>query len=253
MIINAAHEKNYHAGVSQTLADVRNEYWIVQGRSKVSKTIRKCITCIRWDGGPFKTPPFAPYPEYVISGNEPPFTYVGIDYLGPVAIKCDENGLVKNWICLFTCLNIRAVHLELVHNMTSEIFLLCMRRFVARRGTPKLIISDNGSQLKLGSLVATKLWKHVTNDSDVQSYIASAGITWKYTVEYSPWKGGFYERPVRTVKLSLRKKLGTLTLTQYEFVTILNEAEATYRQRIKQRKLVKVTENILIDALNGIS
>ena len=79
MIIIAAHMRNLHAGVSQTLAGIINEYWIVQRRSAVQKVIRKCLICIHWEGGPFKTHPFASYPEYVTAGNEPSFIYIGID------------------------------------------------------------------------------------------------------------------------------------------------------------------------------
>ena len=156
MVTVAAHKRNLHAGVSQVLADIRREYWIVQGRSSVGKVIRNCLICIHWEGGPSKTPPFAPNPDYITTGNVPAFTYAGIDNLGPLLVK-DNDDLTKNWVCLFTCLNVRAIHLELIGIMSTESFLFCVRRFIARSGTPKFIISDNASQLKSGNVALAQM------------------------------------------------------------------------------------------------
>ena len=155
--------------------------------------IRRCLVCKCWEGAPFKTPKFAPLSEPAKSPNIVPFTFVGIDYFGPVQAKYDGN-VMKNWICLFTCVSIGAIHLELVENMTSDAFLL--RRFIARRSKPSMIICDNANQFKLGNIVIDKIWNKVTSDNDVQTYIANEGIKWKFIVEYSPWKGGFYERVI---------------------------------------------------------
>ena len=141
LIIVRDHRSLLHQGVSQTLAKVRKEHWVVQGRAAVRKVLRQCLICIHWEGGPFRTPNFSEFPDFVLSDSAPPFTFVGIDYLGPLFVKDDKT--TKNWICLFTCLNVRAVHLELISDMTTVNFLLCVRRFIARRGTPSLIISDN--------------------------------------------------------------------------------------------------------------
>ena len=166
LIIIRAHRKLLHAGVQQTLSTIRNDYWILQGRSVVQKIIRRCLICIHWEGGPFKTPPFASLPKYITSSDERPFVYVGLDYLGPLFIS-NMEGSSKNWVCLLTCLKVRAIHLEVVENMTAESFLLCMRRFVARRGKPSLIVSENGSQIKLGCEVLKKIWKDAVTNADV--------------------------------------------------------------------------------------
>ena len=167
LIITRYHRKLLHSGVSQTLASIQTDYWIIQGRSAVRKAIRQCLICIHWEGAPFKTPLFAPIPEYILYANIPPFTYVGIDYLGPLFIKDNADDRRKNWVCLFTCLSIRAVHLELVESMTTTNFLLCLRRFIARRGIPRLVISDNASQIKLGDNVMQQVWMETKKNVDV--------------------------------------------------------------------------------------
>ena len=152
LIIIATHRKLIHA-------EIRKRFWILQGRSAVRKVIRQCLICIHWEGGPFKTPELAPIPKDIEAKlSKEPFLLVGLDYLGPL-FTSNESSNSKNWLCLFTCLSIRAVHIELVENMTTEGFLMCMRRFIARRGKPKLIVSDNASQLKLGSEIINQIWK----------------------------------------------------------------------------------------------
>ena len=241
LVIVRAHRALLHQGASQTLAKLRNEYWVVQGRAAVRKVIRQCLICIHWEGGPFKTPPFAPLPNYVVTANTPPFSYVGIDYLGPLFIKDNiEGSRKKNWVCLFTCLTIRAVHLELVDSMSTENFLLCVRRFIARRGTPLLIVSDNASQIILGSEIIEKIWMQATRHEDVQSFMSSNGIQWKFVTEYAPWQGGFYERLVGMTKRALRKSLGRSKVNGNELYTLLTEIEAM----LNSRPLVYLNDDI---------
>ena len=143
----------------------------------------------------------------------------------------DHTNIVKIWVCLFTCLNIRAIHLEIVDNMSSESFLLYIRRFIGRRGKPSMIISDNTSQIKLGILVMDKVWDNVTKDSDVQSCIVMENIKWKSITEYAPWKGGFYERLVGITKRSLKKAIGRCIVTREQMSTIIVEIEAIVNSR----------------------
>ena len=73
----------------------------------------------------------------------------------------------KVWVCLFTCLCVRAIHLELISDMTSEQFLLCLRRFVSRRGRPEEITCDNAPQFKLVKNTFDKFWKNVITHQNV--------------------------------------------------------------------------------------
>ena len=219
-----------HAGVSHTLAEIRKEFWELKGRSAVRRAIRQCLICLHWEGGPFNTPKFANFPDYILSQDNPPFTFIGVDYLGPIFVK-DDLKCNKNWICLFTSLNARAIHLEVIDDMSTENFLLCLRRYFARRGTPSLIISDNAPNFRLGNSVINRIWKHIVRDNDVQSYVANGGIQWKFITDYAPWKGGFYERLVGLTKRSLRKSLGKSKLSNKELITIITEIEAIINSR----------------------
>ena len=166
----------------------------------------------------------------VSSSDRKPFTFVGIDYFGPILIK-EMSHVVKIWVCLFTCLKVRAIHLEIVDDMSTQGFLLCMRRFIGRRGKPNMIVSDNASQFTLGNAVMDKVWLDVLKDDNLHSYIATEKIIWKWITEYAPWKGGFYERLVGSVKRSLKKSLGKCVVTRDQMLTLVVEIEAIVNSR----------------------
>lgn len=142
------------------------------------------------------------------------------------------NGVTqKVWVCLFTCLAVRAVHLEVIHDLSAQQFVLCLRRFIARRGKPKEIISDNASQFKLAKSTVEEAWQFATTSPDTQSYLANEGITWSFIIELAPWMGGFYERLVGLVKQALRKSIGKICLNIVQLETILTEIEAVINSR----------------------
>ncbi|XP_052809626.1 uncharacterized protein LOC128238092 [Mya arenaria] len=167
------------------------------------------------------------------------FARTGVDYLGPLYVKAPE-GSKKVWVCLFSCMVTRAIHLELVQDMTTEEFLLALKRFVSQRGVPSEILSDNANQFKLANKTLDEIWKNVTNSSEVQSYTSSSGINWHFIVELAPWMGGFYERLVGLVKRSLRKSLGRKLLTTIQLQTLLKEIESV----VNSRPLVYITDDL---------
>ena len=238
LIINHNHKGSLHTGVAQTLAKIRQKYWIPHGRSTVKKVLQQCLVCRRWEGGPYQVPPMPPLPSKRVKESVP-FSYSGIDYFGPLYIKTRPS-TQKVWVCLFTCLVTRAVHLELMQDMSTEQFLLGLRRFVASHGTPCEIISDNAPQFKLASDVIEKLWSKILREADVISYSTHEKINWRFIVELAPWMGGFYERLIGLVKRSLRKAVGKLCLTHDQLLTVLKEAESI----INSRPLVYVGDDI---------
>ena len=129
-----------HNGVRETLTEV---IWIIRGRSFIRKVLHSCVTCRRYEGKSYPSPKPPPLPEFRIR-EAPPFLYTGVDLAGPVHVRCLSNE-VKIWICcLFTCCVIRAIHLEIVPDMTAQSFIRCFKRFTSRRGIPQVMVSDNG-------------------------------------------------------------------------------------------------------------
>lgn len=216
-IIKRAHEDNYHVGVPHTLNIIREKYWIPQGRAQVQKVIRNCPPCVKHGGGPFLLPPAPALPSARVNYSSP-FHFTGLDYLGPILVATDK-GKEKRWICLLTCLAIRALHLELVKDLSAKECLLAIRRFTAVRGIPDTIISDNALQFKLTSEIL---------GSD---YCVDKGIKWKFIAQLAPWQGGFYERLVSLVKHCLKRTLDKHLLTESQMVTVLKEVESVLNTR----------------------
>ena len=158
LVVRRAHERVLHSGVKDTLAEVRSHYWIPQGRSFIRGYIKHCVICRRYSAMHYRPPQLPPLPEFRVQRSNP-FSAVGVDYAGPLNVKLGvlssdyssatpatrrQNAHTtcsgKVWVCLFTCCVTRAVHIELVTNLSSHSFLDCFRRFIARRGLPSLII-----------------------------------------------------------------------------------------------------------------
>ena len=136
LLIEDHHKKTFHAGVNHTLAQIRMKYWIPKGRAEVKRVLRKCNVCQKYQGGPFKMPSMSPWPSHKVIRSLP-FQYNGLDYFGSLYIKCRNHAdRRKVWVCLFTCVAVRAIDQEIVADLSAEEFLLAFRRVIARRGKP---------------------------------------------------------------------------------------------------------------------
>ena len=118
LLVQYAHGKVLHSGVQSTLIELKKSYWIPKGRLLVRKIIKKCLVCKRCQVEPYKLPPMPPLPSFR-SNRTNPFQIIGSDYFGPISIRKDlTNERVKTWVCLFTCITTRAIHLEVVTNLS---------------------------------------------------------------------------------------------------------------------------------------
>lgn len=227
LIVLQEHQRLLHAGVHDTLVQLRERYWIISGRQLVRRVIKECVICQRYNSRP-ASEVTAPLPlDRVTKAN--PFEVTGIDFAGPLFVKGKPNSQ-KAYITLFTCAVTRAVHLELVEDMTATSFLHAFRRFISKRGIPQIIYTDNALTFKRSKKELRKLW-NIIRDEEVTNQVSSFKIHWKFIVERAPWWGGFYERLVRSVKLSLKKALGCRSLTSDELYTALTEVEAVINSR----------------------
>ena len=188
LLILDRHKKVYHNGIAETLASIRENYWICQGREAVKKVIRRCVTCRRFEGKSYKPSLVPDLPAERVS-QEPPFSNVGIDFAGPLYVRNAEGKESKAYICLLTCVSTHAVHLDVTCELSAAAFLLAFRRFCGRRGVPTVILSDNAKTFKHCS----KEIKGLIRAEEVHQHLTNQQIRWNFIIENTPWWGGFWE------------------------------------------------------------
>ena len=188
--------------------------------------IGKCQRCRRLEGKGYKSPPVADLPNFRVNETLP-FSNTGVDFAGPLFVKNGSGEMKKVYVALFFCSVTRAVHLELVEDLHTTSFINSLRRFCARRGTPRLINSDNAKTFK----AAKKLLDKLATDHTFLEFLDHHRIIWKFNMPLAPWWGGYWERMVGCVKRCLRKVLGNARLTRDELSTVLTEVESTLNSR----------------------
>ena len=145
LIVRDAHEvQSRHSGSEHVLSLIRQQYWIVNGRTLVKRVLRQCVPCRRLKGKPCSQR-MADLPADRLCPGKPPFTSVGIDCFGPFYVKRGPRSREKRYGCLFTCLAIRAIQLVVLHSLEADSFINALVRFGARRGYPTKVRSDNGT------------------------------------------------------------------------------------------------------------
>ncbi|EYB84716.1 hypothetical protein Y032_0311g2141 [Ancylostoma ceylanicum] len=236
MVIMYYHTKLFHAGVSHLVSALRERFFIPKLKRLVAFCISNCAVCRRQQGRfyPYPDPPDLP-PKRVTRSR--PFQNIGLDYFGPISVRSFQNTKSKVWVSLFTCMSTRALHLEVVNDNSTTQFLLAFRRFMARRGTPDSVLSDNAPTFKLGREILVNELAKMEDDPLILQFTAENGLNWNFITPYSPWKGGFYERLVGSVKACLKKVVQKQCLDIWTFETVLFEIEAT----LNTRPLIPVT------------
>ncbi|XP_045188377.2 uncharacterized protein LOC123546248 [Mercenaria mercenaria] len=144
LLIQDAHESQLHAGISATITHLRQKFWIPANRHAVHCVIQKCVTCRKVTGKQFTAPDPPPLPKKRVEDISP-FTVTGVDFTGALYVRKYDGSESKAYVCLFTCASTRAVHLELVHDLSEESFMAAFRRFTSRKSLPRIMISDNAT------------------------------------------------------------------------------------------------------------
>lgn len=166
-----------------------------------------------------------------------PFSHTGCDYAGPFCIKLSKGRkpkTAKAYICLFVCMATKAIHLELVSDLTSDAFLAAFRRFVSRRGFCSNVYSDNGTNFQGARRCLNEMHKLVISEAYnevIAASLAKDNVTWHFIPPSSPHFGGLWEAGVKSVKFHLRRVIGATILTFEEMYTVLTQIEAVLNSR----------------------
>ena len=153
-------------------------YWIVRVHDLAKIIKSKCVTC-RGANPRTETQIMANLPNFRLTPHSPPFHYTSCDYFGPITVKVGRNKTTKLYWVMFACLNTRAVHLEVATDCSAMEFIQTLRRFVAIRGYPAEILSDNGTQF-VGALTDLRQMIQGGDKKVLNDYFAERGIQWKF-------------------------------------------------------------------------
>ena len=193
LIVETEHLRLMHAGPTLLSSSLSRRFHIIGLCKTVRSVTRQCVTCKR----------HCVKPNVQLLGQLPAervtpastFDKVGVDYAGPFQIKYGhvrKPTVLKAYICLFVCLAVKAVHLELVSDLTAEAFIAALRRFVARRGCPSLIWSDHGTNFVGANRELREFHTFLSNriiQGATSEFCSSHNIEWKYIPERSPHYG----------------------------------------------------------------
>ncbi len=228
IILKHIHEEVGHRGRNYMLSRLRQKYWIPGASVAIRKILSKCVICKRLQAAPGHQQ-MADLPLDRVSPDKPPFTYVGVDCFGPFEIK-SRRSIVKRYGVIFTCLAIRAIHIEVVPSLETDSFINALQRFVARRGQVVEIRSDNGTNF-LGAERELRQAIEDWNQSQINSMLLQKGIKWIFNPPSGSHHRGTWERLIRSVRKVLNATLRTQTLDEDCLHTVLFEAEAIINGR----------------------
>lgn len=171
----------------------------------------------------------ADLPQDRVSPDEPPFTHVGVDYFGPFEVKRGRTAL-KRYGVLFTCLSIRAVHIEIASSLDTDSFINALRRFIARRGQVSELRSDNGTNF-VGAERELKEAIRNWNLAQIHDTLLQKEIKWVFNPPSGSHHGGVWERLIRSVRKVLNSTLKVQCLDEESLRTVLCEVKAIINSR----------------------
>jgi len=234
LIIQYHHEQVAHQGRGMTTNKLRESgYWIVGFSAAVSSVLYKCVEC-RHLRGKSQDQKMANLPEERIECS-PPFTYCGVDCFGPFYIKEGRKEL-KRYGLLLTCLASRAVHIEVIDDMSTDAFLNGLRCFVAIRGQIRQIRCDQGSNFVKAKHELLCALNEIDTEKVSATMLEQLNCEFKLNPPFASHMVGICERQTRTirsvlsgilVKSSRQLDSSSLRTLMYEVMAIINSRPLT--------------------------
>ena len=257
LVIKDQHEREHHVGgTNATLAALSSRFWINSAREEIRKVESVCNKCKK-NKAKIVTQLMSSLPKYRLGKSLRAFSKIGVDYAGPFLTK-QGRGRVrqKRWLCLFTCLEIRAVHLEVAYGLDTFSFLNAFFRMTSRRGFPSLVISDNGGNFVKGNKELQKLVKELDRNKIVEK-TSSKGIEWNFNPPSAPHFGGVFEIMIKAAKRAMYAQIQLAEINDEELITVVTSVEhlinsrpLTY-QSSNENDIIPLTPNHFLHGLVG--
>ena len=193
LLARSLHHKHFHQGLDYMRSVLNMKYAILGLRRLLRSIENQCVTCRKRKASTIP-PIMSDLPVERLGYKQPPFNHTGVDNVGPLYVPVCRS-TEKRWGFLFTCLTTRAVHLETVPSLDTSSCVMGIERFIARRGTPSTIWSDNGTNF-VGAekelLARIKCWNDMA-----PTIFAHKVVAWSFNPPGAPRNGGSWERIIR--------------------------------------------------------
>ena len=234
VVVRNIHIKNYHAGPKALLAFVRQNFWIVGCRDILRKTVRTCISCIRYRPKLLQQVMGCLPAERITPAR--PFERCGVDFCGPIFtyLKIRGKQPYKCYIAIFICFVTKAVHIEAVSDLSSDAFIAALKRLIGRRGLPSTIYCDNATNFIGANAQLLDLKKMFTDEffkNSIHNFCSENFINFNFIPPRAPHFGGIWEAAVKSAKGHLYRTLASAKMTYEELSTTLVEIEAIMNSR----------------------
>ena len=235
MLFQKYHLELKHGGPTAIISLSGALFYVSGARRLARSTCSQCVICRRASakaGSQLmrQLPPSRLNPDYV-------FFNTGIDYAGPFKTLAGHTRRpveLKTYLAVFICFYTKAVHLELVRDATTESFIAALTRFCGRRGLPKVIHSDHGSNFMGAKNQLAEIYQLLENaesKNEIQSYLLQQKITWETIPVRAPHFGGLWEAAVRSTKYHLKRVIGEHRMKYDELETVIIQVEACLNSR----------------------
>lgn len=229
LIVKKYHEDAAHSSNEMVVNELRQKYWLISMRPTVRSVSKQCLFCRFRKSSP-NPPRLGDLPECRLTHHQRPFTMCGVDLFGPIEVAVGRQRVPRYGV-LFTCLTVRAVHIELVSSLTSDSMIMALRRMAARRGWPHTIFSDNGTNLRGADVELRKAFREVVESEQFKSEALNRGVEWRFVPPASPHMGGSWERLIKSVKTALKVVLKERAPREETLYTFLCEVENIINSR----------------------
>ncbi|XP_047517776.1 uncharacterized protein LOC125057886 [Pieris napi] len=195
LIIADAHKRTLHGGIQLMLCYLRSKYWVLRAKDMTKKHIHRCLICAK-ESAKVKTQLMGDLPSVRTTPSRP-FINAGVDFAGPFQILMNKGRGIKTnkaYAAIFVCMSTKAIHLELVGDMTSNSFIAAYRRFTSRRGKCAHLWSDQGKNFVGANKELCKAWEDakLQFDQEIIDSLANDGTQWHFIPAYSPNFGGLW-------------------------------------------------------------
>ena len=232
LVVLHAHKTLGHGtSTEHTLTQLRSKFWIPQGRRVVRSVVEGCPECRRRFTTKIASQMMAPLPKSRLSSMRA-FEKIGIDYAGPFVTKQGRGRTrAKRYLCLFTCLTTRAVHLEMSYSLDTSSFINAFYRMTSRRGTPRYVICDNGTNFVGAERELRELVEALNKEKIIQETTKFQPVEWDFNPPHAPHFGGVFEALVKSAKKAIRAILGDADVWNEELHTAICGAEQLMNSR----------------------